>query len=257
MAETSSLASALLAGRPVSAIARESGIAIADEYHVVALAIPPHHDHHGPAADVAAEARHRAHRLQAALAERGGTAVLSQLSVGGGTVLIPRPRVGDRDIDLLIQHAARSAQIPVTATVVSSTAAGILAAAQRAHELLDVAQRLRVRHGVYRFDDLALEYQLTRPGPGREYLASLLDPLDGHPELRNTLVQHIGSGLYRQQTARILNVHVNTVDYRLRRIAQLTGLDPGQPAGLWYLQSALVAYAFSSAHRPDRQGEIC
>ncbi|NEW36894.1 PucR family transcriptional regulator, partial [Nocardia cyriacigeorgica] len=44
-----------------------------------------------------------------------------------------------------------------------------------------------------------------------------------------------------QRTARILHVHPNTVDYRLRRIGRLTGLDLSPTEGLWYLRSALVA----------------
>ncbi|WP_280381795.1 helix-turn-helix domain-containing protein, partial [Nocardia wallacei] len=48
----------------------------------------------------------------------------------------------------------------------------------------------------------------------------------------------------RQRTARLLHVHTNTVDYRLKRIGQLTGFDPTQASGLWYLRSALVARTY-------------
>jgi DNA-binding PucR family transcriptional regulator len=91
---------------------------------------------------------------------------------------------------------------------------------------------------------MALEYQLTRPGPGREYLGSLLDPLDDHPELLETLQRHISNNLNRQRTARLMHIHTNTIDYRLKRVAQLTGFDPTQPSGLWYLRSALVARSY-------------
>nr|WP_255533013.1 helix-turn-helix domain-containing protein [Nocardia sp. XZ_19_231] len=45
----------------------------------------------------------------------------------------------------------------------------------------------------------------------------------------------------RAQTARIMNIHTNTVDYRLRRIARLTGLNPARASDLWQLRSAMVA----------------
>ncbi|PPJ24859.1 helix-turn-helix domain-containing protein, partial [Nocardia nova] len=40
--------------------------------------------------------------------------------------------------------------------------------------------------------------------------------------------------------------HTNTVDYRLKRIAQLTHLDPTQPSGLWYLRSAPIARTYTT-----------
>ncbi|WP_174189768.1 PucR family transcriptional regulator, partial [Nocardia barduliensis] len=82
------------------------------------------------------------------------------------------------------------------------------------------------------------------PGPAREHLGSLLDPLDEHPELLETLQVHIAHNLNRGRTARLLHVHTNTVDYRLKRIAQLTGFDPTMASGLWHLRSALVARTY-------------
>jgi len=132
---------------------------------------------------------------------------------------------------------------PVRAHAVSKE---IVELQTQVQQLLDMVQRLRSTPGLYRFDDLALEYQLTRPGPGREYLGSLLDPLDEHAELLETLQTHIAHNLNRQRTARLLHVHTNTVDYRLKRIGQLTGFDPTKASGLWYLRSALVARTYGS-----------
>lgn len=55
--------------------------------------------------------------------------------------------------------------------------------------------------------------------PGHEYLGSLLDPLDDHPELWETLQRHIGNNLNRQRTARFVHIHPNTIDHRLKRVA--------------------------------------
>ncbi|MBB5917531.1 hypothetical protein BJY24_006443 [Nocardia transvalensis] len=240
------LTSALLAGHPTSVMARESGIEIAESYHVVALSVPAHPDERNPALNSQVVARRKLRRVQAALADRCADTALSLLSVDGGTLLIPTSTVEDGDLDEFVAFLAHNAQVPVTAAVVDSGAGDIPTAAQRAHELLDMVQRLQCRPALYRFDGLALEYQLTRPGPGSDYLGSLLDVLDAHPELLDTLKRHIGTNLNRQQTARALHVHTNTVDYRLKRVAQLTGFDPTQPAGLWYLRSALVARTYRS-----------
>ncbi|RDI55862.1 PucR family transcriptional regulator [Nocardia mexicana] len=241
------LTSALLGGHPTSTMARECGIEIADTYRVLALAIPPHPEESNPILDAKVVARRKLRRVQAELATRCGDTALSLLSIDGGTLLIPADTTDDGPLADLVSALSHAARVPITATVVTAGTDTIPTAADQAHQLLDMVARLHSEPALYRFDDLALEYQLTRPGPGREYLGSLLDPLDHHPELLDTLQTHIAHNLNRQRTARLLHVHTNTVDYRLKRIGQLTGFDPTQASGLWYLRSALVARSYRGA----------
>ncbi|MGW4117740.1 PucR family transcriptional regulator [Nocardia sp. NPDC004711] len=241
------LTSALLGGHSTSTMARECGIEIAETYHVLALAIPEHPEEHSPTVDGAVVARRKLRRVQAELAHRYPDRVLSLLSVDGGTLLVPVTALADEQLDELVEQLSRAARVPITATLVSAAPQQIPDAADHAHELLDIVHRLRLVRGLFRFDELALEYQLTRPGPGRDHLGSLLDPLDEHAELLETLQSHISNNLNRQRTARMLHVHTNTVDYRLKRIGQLTGFDPTQASGLWYLRSALVARTYQAA----------
>ncbi|MFC6010529.1 PucR family transcriptional regulator [Nocardia lasii] len=240
------LTSALLGGHSTSTMARECGITIAETYAVFALSIPQHREEANPALDSKVVARRKLRRVQAELAKRCGESALSLLSVDGGTVLIPAGTFDKEGMIALIAQLSQAAQVGITAAMVETSTTGVPDAADQAHELLDMVQRLEVTSGLYRFDELALEYQLTRPGPGREFLGSLLDPLDQYPELLETLQRHIANNLNRQRTARVLHVHTNTVDYRLKRIGQLTGFDPTQPSGLWYLRSALVARSYRS-----------
>ncbi|WP_067573725.1 PucR family transcriptional regulator [Nocardia acidivorans] len=240
------LTSALLGGHSTSTMARECGIEIAESYYVLAVSIPEHPEEHSPTVEGAVVARRKLRRLQAELATGYTAKVLSLLSVDGGTILVPGNALADEQLDELIERLSRAARVPIAATMIHAPAQGIPDAADQAHELLDIVHRLRLTRGLFRFDELALEYQLTRPGPGRDHLGSLLDPLDLHPELLETLRTHISNNLNRQRTARILHVHTNTVDYRLKRIGQLTGFDPTQAAGLWYLRSALVARTYQA-----------
>jgi hypothetical protein len=69
---------------------------------------------------------------------------------------------------------------------------------------------------------------------------SVLDPLDKHPEFLCTLYLYIAFDRDRQRIARHLRVHPRTVDYRLRRIAALTGLQPQTIAGACRLLIALI-----------------
>lgn len=240
------LTSALLGGHSTSTMARECGIEIADSYHVLAVSIPAHPEEQDPAVDGKVVARRKLRRVQAELATRCTGPALSLLSVDGGTILVPVTEGSDEALDALVDQLSRAAQVPVTATLVSAPPPRLPDAADQAHELLDIVQRLGLVRGLFRFDELALEYQLTRPGPGRDHLGSLLDTLEEHPELLETLQVHISNNLNRQRTARLLHVHTNTVDYRLKKIGQLTGFDPTQASGLWYLRSALVARTYEA-----------
>ena len=244
------LTSALLGGHATSTMARECGIEIAASYSVLAVSIPPHPEEADARLDGKVVARRKLRRVQAELAKRCGDGALSLLSVDGGTILLPTGLVSGEALDHLIEQLSRSAQVPIAATLVDAVTARVPAATDQAHELLDMVQRLRCVRGLYRFDDLALEYQLTRPGPGLERLRTILSPLDEHPDLFETLQRHISNNLNRQRTARALHVHTNTVDYRLKRIGQLTGFDPSEAAGLWYLRAALVARSYQQPGDP-------
>ncbi|GAA3670846.1 hypothetical protein GCM10022224_038850 [Nonomuraea antimicrobica] len=94
---------------------------------------------------------------------------------------------------------------------------------------------------MYRLSDVLLEYQLTRPTAASRGLAALLDPLDGVPNLLLTLEAYLRHGRARRATAAGLHIHPNTLDYRLRRVAELTGLNPADELALQKLAAALAA----------------
>ncbi|MET8778925.1 helix-turn-helix domain-containing protein [Nocardia sp. NPDC004654] len=244
------LTSALLGGHATSAMARECGIRIAEEYFVLAVSVPAHPDESRPAVDGRVVARRKLRRLQAALAHLFGDQALALLSVDGGTVLVATTLCRDEELVGVVETLSEAARVPITAAVVVAGPDEVSAAADRAHELLDTAAHLGLEPGLYRFTDLALQHQLNRPGLGRDVLADKLAVLDEHPDLLETLEIFIANDLSRQKAARRLRVHANTVDYRLRRIGQLTGFDPGDARGLWQLRSALVARA--DGVRPPR-----
>jgi DNA-binding PucR family transcriptional regulator len=57
----------------------------------------------------------------------------------------------------------------------------------------------------------------------------------------HTLETYLERDLDRRGTAAALHVHPNTLDYRLRKIVDLTGLDPSTVRGLQLLSAALTA----------------
>ncbi|MFJ8477177.1 PucR family transcriptional regulator [Kitasatospora sp. NPDC094011] len=137
--------------------------------------------------------------------------------------------------------AARAAGVPVLAGAAAAVPAEVPGAAALAYEVLDVARAFDRPPGLHRLDDVLLEYQLTRPSRARSRLAALIEPLADAGELLTTLRTHLAGGLNRRHTANALHLHPNTVDYRLRRIAVLTGLDPARPADVLRITAAIAA----------------
>lgn len=239
---TQTLASALLSGRGSSALARQTGIPIAESYQVVALSIPEHPDERDPRVDGNVAARRKLRRLQSELATVFASRALALLSAKGGTLLIP---FGDETDTVLTETTlallADAAEVALTATVVPTDTEQIPESADQAHELLNLVRVGARPPGLYQMSDLAVEYQLTRSGPATRRIATILDPLDAHPELFDTMRAYLGNDMNRQLTARQLYVHPNTVDDRLRRIAQLTSSELATSAGISQAAIALLA----------------
>jgi hypothetical protein len=64
---------------------------------------------------------------------------------------------------------------------------------------------------------------------------------DGPPALLETAATYLDLGRSLEGTARALFVHPNTVRYRLRRVADITGWDPADPREGFVLQVAITA----------------
>ncbi len=80
------------------------------------------------------------------------------------------------------------------------------------------------------------------------WLRSLARRLDSGPDLLLTLDAYYRHDMHRGTTATSLNVHTRTLDYRLRRVRELTGIDPGSTRGVRTL-SAVVTRRLSGAWR--------
>jgi hypothetical protein len=90
-------------------------------------------------------------------------------------------------------------------------------------------------------DHLLAERILVGDESARRHLVDeIWAPLDGSKELVETLTAWFDSGSSTEGTARALFVHPNTVRYRLRQVAEVTGLTPGEPRDAFTLRVALV-----------------
>lgn len=234
------LAAELLRGEASEATAEQAGTRLAERYTVLSLAIMPHADEVRADVDPTIAGRRKIRRVLAELDEAVPGTPLAALGPDGGTVLLP----GSVEWPRLMSLLARLSKVAGAAITAATHEAGrdaIAGTAKQLNEVLELVMRTGRPAGLYRLADVLLEYQLTRPGQARRDLAALLEPLDDHGELMETLRLHLDNDLNRRRTASGLHIHINTVDYRLRRIAELTGLDPGKRNDLRYLEAALIA----------------
>jgi len=226
------LVAALLAGEPADALAERVGRRLPTSWVVLALDLPPHADE---ATAGAVAARRKVRRVQAALDAHVGEPVLGQLHATGGIALVPEVGQSLDELCGLLREAAGT-PLRVGAARAESTAE-VAAAGAQAREVLRLAGP---DPGVYVLDDVLLDYQLSRPSDAQRQLAALLDALDGFPDLMRTLDAYLDQDLDRRRTAAVLHVHPNTLDYRIKRIVELTGLEPATTRGLQLLAGAVA-----------------
>jgi hypothetical protein len=241
------LASALLSGEPADALATRFGVSIAPAYVVVALRMALHPDESDERnVGGAIAARRKVRRAQAALDGWAGQPTVTLLDPSGGAVFLPTSAeaasaLADRlpEVAVAVEKAAGAPVLIGGAVAIG--ARDVPRAAAQAQDIVRLARMLDKAPGAYLLRDVLLEYQLTRPSDAQDELARLIEPLDRNPDLPRTLAAYLDQDLDRKRTATMLHVHPNTLDYRLRRIIELTGLDPTTAHGLQLLGAALAA----------------
>jgi hypothetical protein len=241
-----SVVEALLGGDPsAGSLAARSGIRLAPAYLAVALDVAASPDETDAGVSAAVAARRKTRRIEEAL---GGSrdGVLCLLHPGGGDALLPVP-ADEASAALarateLVEAVTKAAGADVWAGVSwrpGASAAG--EAAAEAREILRLATSLGRPPGAYWLDDVLLEHAVSMSASVRDRLAALIAPLEDGPDLLATLQGWFDADFDRRRAAAALHVHPNTLDYRLRRVGELTGVDLGSAHGLQLLGAALTA----------------
>ena len=174
----------------------------------------------------------------------GGPGTLTLLRGGRGYVLIPvhteqeAARVCERVTVALQSHGVWTA-------VTWARSALVPEGRQTASDVLALVTALRLPPGVYRRQDVLLEYAAVRsPGTARAF-RRLIEPVMTSDVLRETLEALISEDGNRSRAAERLVIHRSTIDYRLDRIEQLTGQSPGTLPGMRALTSAYALWSLS------------
>ncbi|MFT4087841.1 MAG: helix-turn-helix domain-containing protein [Gordonia sp. (in: high G+C Gram-positive bacteria)] len=234
---------ALVAGAPAAELAARADTVIAARYLVVSILVADEGDP-VPAADLVMRKRMRILQRRFDAVTSGTTPATFD---GARGVALIAENAGTADIrdherlEALALFLTEQYGAPVYLSEIDRVAPeDIPEAANDGAELTRLAVALERPAGAYRFEDLLVEYQITRPSPARDRLARQMAPLLDQPHLYETLVAYLKYGADRKTAAQMVHVHPNTFTYRLRRVADLTGLDPADPKDTRALAAALT-----------------
>jgi hypothetical protein len=161
------------------------------------------------------------------------------------------------EVRALCERAMRMVSVNrpmVAAAALAPSISQLPRAIDEAQTVLHVACALRRPAGVYQLHDVPIEAALLRSPDLSTVLADRLAPMyaSGAP-LLDTLIVYLDKSLDRRQAARALHIHPNTLDYRLRRIRDLTGLSPAVPRDIQILGAAVTAWQLTNGNAGDGQ----
>ena len=171
-------------------------------------------------------------------AGRAGRSVLVGVQGSRQVVLVSEP--GSRDAAFPERLAMGFGTGPVVIGPVAPDLAGAHASARDALYGLRAAPGWPAAPRPVAADDLLPERALAGDGVARDRLVAATAPLSTTPELRRTLEVYLEGGGALEACARALFVHPNTVRYRLRRVSEITHLDPADPRDALVLRTAVI-----------------
>ncbi|MEU4251812.1 helix-turn-helix domain-containing protein [Amycolatopsis sp. NPDC026612] len=193
-------------------------------------------------------------RLAGAFEQVAGDGALTALGPVGGFVLLP---AGDEARAAQLARQAH-AELPGRVWMAASwrPRGEIAWGRQEAGKVLSLALAADHEPGVYLLADLLVEFAVAREPSVSDNLVRIIEPLLQYPALLETLKVLVATDGNRSQAAERLIIHRSTLDYRIQRIEQLTGLHPGSVRGINVLSAALTARAWAEqSGRPRRPAE--
>jgi len=138
-----------------------------------------------------------------------------------------------------MQHRLASSQLEIGVSRLHRGVAGARTAVDEALEAL----RRSSGAGTTRFEAIELQVLLASIPVWEDFiqgrLGPLLDPGAGRRDLLQTLSVYLATGRNGTESARQLQLHRNTLLYRLRRIKELLEIDPDDPEDAFGLELAL------------------
>jgi hypothetical protein len=205
-----------------------------------------------PATDgPAAYLRTQRHLLAVLAAASSGRILVGRLDEHP-LILAPTPDGPDR-LTSLLEGFVHDRHRPDPVVLGISEHAAVLhavgPACREAQLAMQVGMRLDWTDRVVRFGGVAPEALLIRNPDVAELLVNRLDELWRRPELLETIRVYLREGMSARATARVLYLHPNTVQYRLKAIRRILGRPLSDAVGLADVILALRGADLRSADR--------
>ncbi|MFC8915648.1 PucR family transcriptional regulator [Streptomyces sp. NPDC047821] len=184
-------------------------------------------------------------RVEASLASRFGDRHILLTTKNGRLICIAPGDQGD-----VLSHFAKQAYAATNGGRAAIGRAhpgvgGVVHSYEEALNALELAARMNLDDPVLHAADLLVYPVLTRDRQAMaDLVRTVLGPLQrarGGPQpLIDTLIAYFDAGCVAAEAARRLSLSVRAMTYRLERIHQLTGADPGDPVHRYTLQTAVI-----------------
>jgi DNA-binding PucR family transcriptional regulator len=166
-----------------------------------------------------------------------------------GDLVVLYPVADPCDLDAVRQECeqlalALTVDVSIGMSASHQSLRAIATAYLEARDAAETASRLGIRGRAVGLEDVLIDHMLQGSDHAQRILEDTLRPLAGYDdehgtELLATLHAYVETHFNLTKAAQILNVHPNTVVYRLRRIRELSGRDPHNVDDLAVLTLAL------------------
>ncbi|MEU0242815.1 helix-turn-helix domain-containing protein [Streptomyces sp. NPDC006235] len=142
----------------------------------------------------------------------------------------------------LVQDFAQALGRPCAAGSATSPLSEVAGALDLARRISRAAplRRASARLRPHTVSDVFVELAVADAPFVDEWLHAVGRSLRPGPDLLVTLDAYYRHDMHRGATAAALNVHPRTLDYRLRRVRELTGIDPGSTRGVRIFSSVVT-----------------
>ena len=157
----------------------------------------------------------------------------------GDEYAVVTPGPGERALDQ-VRHAVEAIGRPCRIGSAEGKVGRLAAALALARQIGAVAPPQERPTRLYAMSDLFVEMSVAATPAVDVWLRDFGRRLAGGPSLVETLHAFYHHDMGRLTTAAALNIHPRTLDYRLRRVRDVTGVDPGSTLGIRILSAAVT-----------------
>lgn len=173
-----------------------------------------------------------------------------QASEGPSTAETVQPHSVPDLVSDLVRDFAQALGRPCAAGTATSPLSEVADALDLARRISRAAplRRASARLRPHTVSDVFVELAVADAPFVDEWLQAVGRSLQPGPDLLVTLDAYYRHDMHRGATAAALNVHPRTLDYRLRRVRELTGIDPGSTRGVRIFSSVVTRRLSAAWH---------